>query len=285
MTSRIYDEFFENQLFEEHYLDHYDDYIQKKYDQDTFELDNCYVDQFGVRWKKIPGFSNYEISENGEIKSYVHKIPRYLSTWSNQYGHEYVGLTNDDGKKVKVSVHRLVAMVFIKNPNNDPVVMHQDDNPKNNSIYNLNWGTQMDNMHDCFSKGRNYTKPVYCYNTDTVYRSCAEAADAIGVSRGLITTCCKDRVNSANGYVFCYLEDRENLTEKEIARRIAAGKNYRPVRAINIETGEILIFESRRDASKCLGVPDCSISSCITGLLYQSHGWKFEDMKGDEYYG
>ena len=32
--------------------------------------------------------------------------------------------------------------------------MHLDDNPKNNRVSNLKWGTQKDNVYDAISKGR-----------------------------------------------------------------------------------------------------------------------------------
>lgn len=40
------------------------------------------------------------------------------------------------------SVSRLVAMIYIPNPHNYPCVCHRDNNPLNNKVSNLYWGTK-----------------------------------------------------------------------------------------------------------------------------------------------
>lgn len=37
----------------------------------------------------------------------------------------------------RVKVHRLIALAFIPNPNNYPIVCHKDNNPTNNKPENL----------------------------------------------------------------------------------------------------------------------------------------------------
>jgi hypothetical protein len=55
-------------------------------------------------------------------------------------GYDSVTL-QDMGRKAIMSVHRLVAMAFIPNPDNLPVVNHRDENPRNNHVDNLEWCT------------------------------------------------------------------------------------------------------------------------------------------------
>ena len=52
------------------------------------------------------------------------------------------------------SVSRLVANAFLDNPNNYPCVLHNDDNPKNNNVENLEWNTQKKNQQDGALRGR-----------------------------------------------------------------------------------------------------------------------------------
>ena len=49
------------------------------------------------------------------------------------------------GKRKRATIHRLVAMAFIPNPDNLPQVNHKDENPCNNRADNLEWCTELYN--------------------------------------------------------------------------------------------------------------------------------------------
>ena len=51
-------------------------------------------------------------------------------------------------------LHRLVALAWIPNPNNYPIVCHKDNVVTHNWYKNLYWGTQKDNMQQCIRDGR-----------------------------------------------------------------------------------------------------------------------------------
>lgn len=224
-----------------------------------------------VQWKKIKGHPNYEIGSNGQVRSWIKEEAHVMKTWPNQYGHQYLKINND-----RVSVHRLVAEHFIPNPNNYSTVRHLNDNPRDNRVENLAWGTQADNVKDMRDHGRMFMKSVYCYETDRIYKSCAEAAYDLGVTRGAVTMCCQGKTHECCGFHLCYLKDREKKFSKD-SDWLKPKSIYKPVKAINVETGEEIIFSSRKEAAAFLGIPDCGISSTITGKTPHSHGWKFED--------
>lgn len=46
-----------------------------------------------------------------------------------------------NGKFTAKSVHKLVALAFIPNPNCYPIINHKDTNPFNNEVSNLEWCT------------------------------------------------------------------------------------------------------------------------------------------------
>jgi hypothetical protein len=100
-------------------------------------------------WKQIN--DRYEVSDTGLVRNYT--TGRILKQQSNQKGQLTI-LLSDNGNDKRILVSRLVATAFIENPNKYDVVMHDDDNPKNNNVNNLLWGTQKMNMDDMINKGR-----------------------------------------------------------------------------------------------------------------------------------
>ena len=78
-----------------------------------------------------------------------------------------------DNHRVKVRIQRLVALAWIPNPENKPYVCHKDNNPLNNRVSNLYWGTPRDNTQQCIRDGRfpfrkkkkvDENKLIYQYN-------------------------------------------------------------------------------------------------------------------------
>ena len=84
---------------------------------------------------------NYVISCNGNIinKRTNRELKPDIST-----GYARVTLSDNKFKK-KYSIHRLVAMKFIPNPNNKPCVNHIDGDKLNNNFLNLEWVTYSEN--------------------------------------------------------------------------------------------------------------------------------------------
>lgn len=87
------------------------------------------------------------------IKEYLKKNLRMESRvrYLDAYSQPGIGTT-------KWLLHRLVALVYIPNPENLPYVCHKDNVPTNNSVKNLYWGTQKDNMSQASRDGRMVSK-------------------------------------------------------------------------------------------------------------------------------
>ena len=50
-------------------------------------------------------------------------------------------MLHKNNKSLTLRIHRLLAIHFVENPNNYPIVNHIDGNKKNNNINNLEWTT------------------------------------------------------------------------------------------------------------------------------------------------
>ena len=99
------------------------------------------------QYKIINGFSNYEISNFGNVKNV--KTGRILKQSTNRKGYKIVGITSDEnGKSFSKRVHRLVAEMFIPNLNNKNEVDHLDNNRANNIINNLRWASSFENCRN-----------------------------------------------------------------------------------------------------------------------------------------
>ena len=92
----------------------------------------------------------YQVSNYGRVKSLNYRRSgkeQILNLKPNKKrGYINVALWKD-GENKKIGVHRLVAHMFIPNPNNHPIINHQDENPSNNVWTNLEWCTQEHNVN------------------------------------------------------------------------------------------------------------------------------------------
>lgn len=93
-------------------------------------------------------FKDYFITEDGVLYS------KTSGTWKRRKGMIYRTYLQYFIRGKWYKAHRLVAMAYIPNPNNYPIVMHLDNNPLNNHIDNLQWGTHSMNNLQCSREGR-----------------------------------------------------------------------------------------------------------------------------------
>lgn len=68
----------------------------------------------------------------------------------NRYGYVVIRRTNKDGSHYRISLHRLVAICYLPNPDNRPQINHIDGNKLNNDVSNLEWCTPSENIKHAF---------------------------------------------------------------------------------------------------------------------------------------
>lgn len=94
-------------------------------------------------WKDIPDYEGlYQISNFGSVKS----LNRNLTLKGNKGTTGYIHVNLSKFNKYKTfDIHRLVASMFIPNPEKYKYVNHIDGNKLNNYYKNLEWTTAKEN--------------------------------------------------------------------------------------------------------------------------------------------
>lgn len=114
-------------------------------------------------WATISWMPAYSVSTHGRVRrdapacggnGSVRAPGGYLNGRSLPLGHRVVALSMNNKVKHRL-VHRLVAEAFLPQPSADKdCVCHRDDDPSNNRLSNLFWGSRGDNSADKVAKGR-----------------------------------------------------------------------------------------------------------------------------------
>jgi hypothetical protein len=154
-------------------------------------------------YKPVPNYPNYLVSNLGNIKN--KRTNHVLKGSVDIHNYKYYQLINETEKK-QFSCHRLVAEVFIPNPENKSQVNHKDKNKKNNHVDNLEWMTPSENIKhaikDGKKKGNTINKRVKIIEKDniTIFDSIVDAAKHYDVPKGSLSAALKkdDNIYKSN---------------------------------------------------------------------------------------
>lgn len=114
--------------------------------------------------KQIPGFPNYTICKNGIVKGKDIK-----SQTLGKNGYKYVTLYANNQSK-KLYIHRLLAELYIPNPENKRTVNHIDGNKQNNCLTNLEWHTDSENIQHAYDNGLNHGSEITDSDREIMYK-------------------------------------------------------------------------------------------------------------------
>lgn len=100
-------------------------------------------------WRRIPNFSNYEVSSEGRLKTFNWKgsgLERIIKPSKTKDGYLKTMLKADSGKYHSWVVHKWVAMAFIGDRPDKFEINHLNGIKDDNSVSNLEYCSKKDNM-------------------------------------------------------------------------------------------------------------------------------------------
>jgi len=202
-------------------------------------------DLLNEEWRDIKEYEGrYKISNYGRVKTLERQLRCRIKNNNKRIQKAKIKKIRYDkdgyckvslceyGKKTGKSffVHRLVAIAFIPNPANKPVVNHKDGKKNNNKPYNLEWNTVRENTIHAIKKGlmkpimptrnirsgKDNPKSRAIYMIDIKeniilkkFDTMKEASDFLNIKgTSGIGQCCRKEIKTAYGYKWSYIEDR-----------------------------------------------------------------------------
>lgn len=174
-------------------------------------------------------YENYQVSNFGRIMSlnYGRTGKAKLMTPSeNKYGYLVV-LLYKNGKRKMHRVHRLVAEIFLSNPNNLPQVNHKDEDKTNNFVgtpennykdgnlewctceYNQNFGSRNERISKTKTNGKTSKKVLQFSKSGEFIREweSTRECERNGFDHSGVMKCCNGKLKIHKGYIWRYKED------------------------------------------------------------------------------
>jgi|LakMenE18May11ns_1017448.scaffolds.fasta_scaffold9683875_2 hypothetical protein len=180
-------------------------------------------------WKSVIGYEGfYEVSNQGRVRSVDRFVMQVINGVQTKclYKGRILKFTNDNsgypmvtlsalGKIKTFRIHRLVADVFIENPESKKTVNHINAIKTDNRIENLEWATQLENnVHANYNglinrkkrKGLPQKYPVSQYdiygNFIQNWESASFAAKTLGFDQTSISKCVLGKYKTSYGFVW-----------------------------------------------------------------------------------
>lgn len=154
----------------------------------------------GEEWRDVVGYEGlYMVSSFGRIvvlerptyrgRGVYYRPPILIKTKMSGTHRQYPSVCLwKDGNYVTRTIHKLVALAFIPNPNNMPMIDHIDGTPSNNKISNLRWTDAKGNRNNPITIERNRNAQLSSLNTRKIPVVCLKNGILVKIYPSIIST-------------------------------------------------------------------------------------------------
>lgn len=169
------------------------------------------------RGRTLDNFPDYIIFKSGRV--YSRKTHRFMSISFDGQGYLHLTLIDKNGDRKTVLLHRLVAELFVPNPNNLPEVNHKDEDRGNPNADNLEWCSHKYNINygnhtnkSCSTRREipySWKTPILQYDLkgNLIKRwNSQKEANRAGYNQGNIGECARGKRKTAHGFIWKYEE-------------------------------------------------------------------------------
>lgn len=243
-------------------------------------------------WKTVPGWTRYEVNQYRVLRN---KKKHIMTAKDNKRGYLiYIVLKDEDNKPHILSKHKAVALAWIPNPQNLPVINHKDENKLNCFYQNLEWCTSSyNNSYNGIRKKKNEKRKKEFF----VYDSQRELIEKrVGVrdfcrennlsQRNVFSVLKKNSEGltlfSSNNLYFFYekISKEEFLKRKQLhnleARKVSKEKLSKKVYQYDLQNNLIQTYLSVNEAKRINRfATTSSIAACCRQEIKTAYGYKW----------
>lgn len=206
--------------------------------------------------KRIPFTENFFVNTNGEVFD-ANGVKRNI--YRNGDGYKTACVKTTDGRWVTFGVHRLVGLTHLPERKPEQTELnHRDTDIENAHVSNLEWVTpSQNNIHSEIMRVDNYYTTLYSVRDGVplqTYNNAHEAAQIHGCKALDVWDCVKND-SDINGIKFYFRRCDKGIPP---SLRHDRKTNFKPdtrqppkaIKMLDIETGDIIEFESLLEAAK-----------------------------------
>lgn len=154
--------------------------------------------------------SDYTITEDGVVQAPSGKV---MSFWTESNTGYQLFRVRVDNKPKCYRLHRILAECFIPNPDNLPFVKHKDDDRSNNTVDNIEWGANADNVQEGYDNGcykfKKRSYPIQATHKITgevsTFKSLRTLQEVLGCNRKSVAAILNGQKEGNYDYTFEYL--------------------------------------------------------------------------------